>query len=301
MYVNKQNTHIMPSQFEYHAPTSLESAVELLSKYDEKASLLAGGTDLLIQMKQRLAEPKHVINIKKINEIIGIEEGEDKIRIGAATSFRTIERSKIVQAKLPLLHEAVTSLGSVQIRNMATIGGNLCNANPCADSATPLLALDSEARIFGPEGARTIPLEKFFLGPLKTALGPSEMLVEVLVPHLAEDAGTSFQKIGWTSFDISTINMALVLRMEGEAVNDCRIALGACAPTPIRLHSVEEFLKGKPLTSEVLEEAKNILSEHITPRKRWRRAPAEYRRATSRAMFGDALKTAIRRIERRRE
>lgn len=301
MYINKLNTHIMPIRFDYHAPTSLEEAVELLSKYGREASLLAGGTDLLVKMKQRLVEPKHLINIKNIKELIGIEEREDGIHIGAATRLRTIERSGMIKEKLPLLHEAVRSIGSVQIRNMATIGGNICNASPTADSATALLALNAEARIIGPKGARIVPMEKFFVGAGQTVLRPDEIMVEVISPHLTEDAGTSFLKIGWTSFDIATINIAVVLRLEGEAVQDCRIALGACAPTPIRVHRVEEFLIGKELTGEVLEAAANIVSGYIRPRERWRRAPVEYRREASKALIRDALTIAAKRVERRRE
>jgi len=297
MYINKLNTHIIPIRFEYHAPTSVEGAVELLSKYGEEARLLAGGTDLLVKMKQRLVEPKYIINIKKIKELAGINERKDGIHIGAATKLRTIERSKMIKEKLPVLHEAVISIGSVQIRNMATIGGNLCNASPSADSATALLALDAKARIFGPEGATIIPLEKFFVGPGQTILKPNEIMVEVSSPHLTEDIGTSFMKVGWTSFDIATVNIAVVLKLEGEAVNNCRIALGACAPTPIRTHRAEEFLKGKELTSEVLEEAANIVSEYVRPRAHWRRAPSEYRKAVSKALAMDALTIARKRIE----
>lgn len=301
MYINKLNTHIMPIRFEYHAPTSLEEAVGLLSKYGKEASLLAGGTDLLVNMKQRLVEPKHLINIKNIKELVGIKEGTNGIHIGAATRLRTIERSEMIKEKLPLLHEAVRSIGSVQIRNMATIGGNLCNASPTADGATALLALDAEARIIGPEGARIVPMEQFFVGAGQTVLRPDEIMVEVLSPYLAEDVGTSFIKIGWTSFDIATVNIAVVLKLEGGAVNDCRIALGACAPTPIRLYRVEEFLQGRELTGEVLEAAANIVSGYIRPRERWRRAPAEYRRSASKALIRDALTVASKRVEGRLE
>ena len=296
MYINKLNTHIMPFWFEYHAPTSVEEAVELLSKYGEEASLLAGGTDLLVKMKQRVEEPKHIINIKNIKELVGIKEGEDGIIIGAATKFRTIERSKLIKEKLSLLQEAVRAIGSVQIRNMATIGGNICNANPCADSATALLALDGNVKIVGPKGTRTVPMDELLVGAGQTILEPNEMLVEVSTPLLPEDAGTSFIKIGWTSFDISTVNVAVVLRLEDDVVDDCKIALGACAPTPIRIHKAEEYLQGKKLTDETIEAAADIVSQHIKPRKRWRRAPSEYRSATSKTMTIDALTRAKRRI-----
>jgi len=298
MYINKLNTHIIPVRFEYYAPTSLEEAVELLSKYGAEASLLAGGTDLLVNIKQRLVEPKHIINIKNIQELVGVEKREDGVHIGTATRLRTIERSDVIQTELPLLHEAVRSIGSVQIRNMATIGGNLCNANPCADSATALLALDAEARIIGPKGARTIPMEEFFIGAGRTVLRPDEILIKVLVPHLADDTGASFIKVGWTDFDISTVNIAVTLRLEGETVSDCRIALGACNPTPIRVHKAEEFIRRKKFTSEVIETTAQLVTEHVVSRPRWRRAPAEYRKAAAKALTIDALTIARKRIER---
>jgi carbon-monoxide dehydrogenase medium subunit len=299
MYVNELNSHILPVKFEYHAPASLEEAVELLSRYGDEASLLAGGTDLLVNMKQRLVEPKHIISIKNIKELVGVEERGDGIRIGAATKLRTIERSDLIREKLPILPEAIKHIGSVQIRNLGTIGGNLCNANPCADSSTPLVVLGAKAKLVGPEGGRVVPMENFFIGSGKTILKSNELLFEILSPPLAEGIGTSYIKVGWTSFDIGTVNVAVVLKREGEVVGDCRIALGACAPTPMRLHKAEEFLKGKEPTGNAIEEAANIASEYIKHRARWRRAPPEYRREVSRTLTRDALMIASERAGRR--
>jgi carbon-monoxide dehydrogenase medium subunit len=295
MYVNKVNTHILP-RFEYHSPTSLEQALELLSRYGRDAKLLAGGTDLLIAMKERRVEVKHLINIKNVEELNGIEERKNGIRIGAATKHRAIERSELLREKLPLLCEAVRRIGSIQVRNMATVGGNLCNANPCADSATALLALDAQALIKSSSRARTVPLEKFFVGMNQTVLGPDEILVEVVAPCLEKNTGTSFLKIGWTSFDIATVNLAVVLKMERETVDYCRVALGACTPIPVRVHRAEEFMEGKKLTDRTLQEAGSIVQEEIQPRARWRRAPPEYRKATADALLKDALRIASERI-----
>lgn len=296
MYINKLNTHILPQRFEYHAPTSLEAAVKLLSAYGGEARVLAGGTDLLVKMKQRLIEPAYLINIKSIEALTRLEEDEDGVHVGAATRLRDIERSDLIREKLPLLHEAVRSIGSVQIRNMATMGGNLCNASPAADCAVALLALDAEARILGPEGLRTVPLGEFFLGPGRTVLKKDEMLVEVSMSHLPEDAGTSFLKVGRTSLDLATVNIAVALRLMGEAVADCRIALGAVAPTPIKIGRVEEFLKGKEITGETLEAAARIVSEDIRPITDVR-ASAEYRRELSKTLTRDALTIASERIK----
>lgn len=295
MQINKLNTHIMPQRFEYHAPTSLEAAVELLSIHGGEATLMAGGTDLLVKMKQRLVEPSHIINIKNIEELTRLERDGEGVHIGSATRLRNIERSELIATYLPLLHESVRSIGSVQIRNMATIGGNLCNASPAADCAVALLALDAEARILGPEGARTVSIEEFFIGPGKTVLRKDEVLVEVLAPPLSDDAGTSFIKVGRTSLDLAMVNIAVVLRKRGETVADCRIALGAVAPTPVRVHRAEEFMRGKEMTRETLEEAANIVSDDIRPITDVR-APVEYRREVSKTLTRDALAIAWRRI-----
>ena len=298
MEINRYNTHIIPMQFEYHAPLSLDEALGLLKKHKGEAQVLAGGTDLIPRMKQRLSEPKHLVNLKKIPEIRGIEETPEGISIGALTKLRTIELSQLIKEKLPLLHEAVTTIGSVQIRNVATIGGNLCNASPCADTTTVLLALDAEARIAGLEGTRVVPIEKFFKGPGRTVLTPNEILTGVSSPYLPEGAGTSFIKIGWTNFDIATINMAVVLVLEKGTVKECRIVLGACSPSPVRVHRAEEFLTGRDFTDQVIDEAADIVSEYVEPRKRWRRAPSQYREKTSKGLTVDALKRAARQMGR---
>jgi len=295
MQINKLNTHIVPQKFEYHAPKTLEAAVELLSVHGGEATLMAGGTDLLVKMKQRLVETRHIINIKNIEELTRLERDVEGFHIGAATRLRNIERSELIRANLPLLHEAVRSIGSVQIRNMATIGGNLCNASPAADSAVALLVSDAEARILGPDGARTVPIEEFFIGPGQTVLGEDEVLVEVLTPPLSGNAGTSFVKVGRTSLDLATVNIAVVLRKKGETVADCRIALGAVAPTPIRVRRAEELVRGREMTRETLEGAADIVSEDIRPITDVR-APAEYRKEVSKTLTRDALSIAWRRI-----
>jgi CO/xanthine dehydrogenase FAD-binding subunit len=298
MDINKFNTHIIPIQFEYHAPTSIDEALRLLGKYGGEAHILAGGTDLVPKMKQRLLEPRHIINLKKIPELAGIKETPEGIRIGALTKLRTIDLSPLIKEKLSLLNEAVRGIGSVQIRNMGTIGGNLCNASPTADTATALLALDAEAQIADMEGTRTVPMEKFFAGRGKTVLTPYEILTGVSSPHLPKGTGASFLKIGWTSFDIATVNLAIVLKLVGEKIRECRIALGACSPAPIRVHKAEKFLIGRTLTRKVLDEAANIVSEYVEPRERWRRAPPEYREKTSKGLTMEALTKAAKQARR---
>jgi len=300
MSINEVNTHVIPFRFEYHAPTSLKEAADLLSRYRGEAALLAGGTDLLVKAKQRLVEPRHVINIKSVKELNGIEEKGDGVDIGAATKLRAIEKSDIVKDRLPALQEAAKSIGSVQIRNMATIGGNLCNASPAADSATALLALDAKACVISSEGGRTLPIEEFFLGPGQTAMKSNELLAKLSLPILQDGSGAAFMKISRTSLDIATVNIAIMLRLDDDIVIDCRIALGAVAPTPIRVWKAEETLKGKKLTDKTLQATGKMVSESVNPITDIR-ATAEYRREVSAALLRDALMIARDRALRRWE
>jgi len=298
MEINRFNTHIIPVQFDYHAPKSLEEAVRLLGEYGEEAQILAGGTDLIPKIKQRILEPKHVINLKAIPELACIKETSEGVQIGALTKLRTVELSPLINGKLPVLGEAARAIGSVQVRNRGTIGGNLCNASPCADTATALMVLDAVARIDSAEGSREVPIGEFFDGRGQTIVAPNEMLHELTIPNLPEGTGSAFVKVGWTTFDIATVNVAVALRLDDGKVVDCRIALGACSPAPFRVQRAEEVLKGKELTNEALEEAAKIISEHIEPRERWRRAPPEYRRKTSKALALEALTRAAEEARR---
>lgn len=294
MEINRVNTRIIPFRFEYYSPSSLEEALALLSKYGSEARILAGGTDLLVDMKQRLMEPRHLIDIKRIPELKLLKEDSRGFMIGSTVRLRELERSKAIRERLPLLHEAISSMGSVQVRNMATIGGNLCRASPSADAAVALLALEAEAQIAGPTGTRRMPLEEFFLGPRKTHLRSDEILTGIYVPHPPENTGSSFIKLGRTSLDLAIVNIAVTLRLKGGAIDHCRIAMGAVAPRPLRLRNVEEFLLGRELTPEVLEKAAGMVEASIDPITDIR-ATAEYRKEVSKVLLKDALKTAIER------
>jgi CO/xanthine dehydrogenase FAD-binding subunit len=287
--INRHNTHIvMP--FEYHQPTTIEEAVGFLKKYPG-AKPLAGGTDLIPKMKQRLIEPKHVVNLKKIPEMSVVEDRGDAVYIGAAVRLREIERSEAVRRRLPLLGSCVKSIGSVQIRNMGTIGGNVCNASPAADGALGLVALEAAVHIAGPGGERRVEAKDFFEGPGLTVLGEDEIVTGFTVPVPREDTGTCFVSVGRTALDISTISIAVALTMDGDRVKDAKIALGSVAPTPLRLLDVERQLKGKTLTEKLVEDTARKVSESIKPITDIR-GTAEYRREASKGMAVEALTRA---------
>lgn len=297
MSINKVNTHIIPIEFEYYAPTSLNEAVEILEKYGD-AKILAGGTDLIPHMKQRKAETKHIVNIKKIPNLVGIKETKKGIEIGALTTLRSIENSILIMDKIPLLYEAAKSIGSVQIRNLGTVGGNLCNASPSADMATPLLALDTVVHVYGKEGWKDYTLEEFFHGRGEIKLKQGELLTGMTVPIPPMGAGMAFEKIGWTTFDIATVNVATVLTLKSDKIDHCRVTLGACSPAPTRVYQAETMLKGEKPSDKIFEDAVYLIAACVEPRERWRRAPPEYRRKSSQALAIDALTRAVEQARR---
>ncbi len=270
-------------EFEYYEPKDLDEALSLADKYGGRAKILAGGTDLTVLMMRRKLTPEAVINISRIKDLDFVRWNNGSgLKIGALCNLRSIEKSKAVRENYPLLFNAVRLIGSIQIRDMATIGGNLCNASPAADTAPPLLAMDANVKIVGRGGQRTVPLEEFFLGPGKTALGQGEILTEVDAGTLPPGTGSAFAKMGRTPTDISKVSAAVVLRTRGNACDDVRIALGAVAATPIRAKGAEQTLLGKEISDEALEATSIAASEDAKPitdvrsTARWRKAAIKY-------------------------
>ena len=287
MNINTHNTHILMG-FEYHAPTSVEEAVRLLSEYGGDASALAGGTDLIVRMKDGSHRPKHVVNLKRIAGLAEIKETREGIHMGALTRIRDIEKSELVGKRLPVLREAARTIGSVQIRNLATLGGNLCNASPSADTAVALLAYDAVAHIAGPRGDRVVPLDGFFKGPGATVLERGEILTGVSAPKPAKNTVGRWLRVARASMDIATISLAVTLRLKDGAVEDSRFAWGTVAPTPMRTKDVEAYVKGRRLDHACIEEAAGLASRSIKPRESGRsRGP--YKRRVAHGFVVEAL------------
>lgn len=294
MYTNQINTRLLYPSFNYFEPTTPEETVQLLAKYGQDAVILAGGTDLLIKMKQGLIEPKTIIRVKHPSFI---EKKPDGFHIGAATKLRTLEKSRAVIGTFPAFLEAIKLIGSVQIRYMATLGGNLCNASPAADTAPPLLVMDAEVRILGPSGERVVPLKEFFLGPGKTVLSKSEILTEIRIPPFKGKTGTAFIRLSRASMDIAKISIAVLLQLEDRGkVVSAKIALGSVAPTPILANKAAEILIGKSLTKETVARAAETVADEIRPITDIR-GTAEYRKEVSHVIARDALEVARRRAK----
>jgi len=281
--------------FDYFAPQSLGDATALLRRYGTKAKLLAGGTDLFIRLERRAVEPGVVVDLKKIRALQGIKAGAKGLTIGAATLMDVIVSSPLVQRRYGIVAEAAGAVGSIQTRNRATLGGNLCNASPAADTAPALIALGARARIAGGRRERELPLENFFLAPGKTCLQSNELLKEIFIPSPAGKFGSSFQRCTRTAMDIALVNCAVFLSLAPKVgvIGEIRIALGAVAPTPVRARSAEDLLRGKTSDKDAVEEAAVLAAAGVSPIDDVR-SSAEYRRAMVRVLTRRAIEAALK-------
>jgi len=252
--------------FEYFAPRSLAEATEVLAKYQGEARTVAGGTDLLLKMKAGRLSPKAIVNIKRVPELRGLTFNSH-LTLGALTTLEEIKQSSMIRERYPALSGAAATMASVQIRNLATVGGNLCNAAPSADLAPILIALNAAARLAGIEGERRIPLEDFFTGPGTTVLAPGELLVSLEVPP---PAGPSvyLKHSPREHMDIAVVGIGLALRGYNPLSQECaepRVVLGAVAPVPLRARRAEAELTGGPLAAERIDRAAKIAAEEAKP------------------------------------
>ena len=278
--------------FEYHAPTRLEDVFALLDEHGPAAKLMAGGTDLLPGLKSGKRHCEHVIALKGVEELEGFSFDEKGgLDIGARTLLCDIGGSETVAEHYPALAKAITTLATVQVRNKATVAGNLCNASPCADTATPLLAYGARAVLRGPGGARELPLEEFFLGPGQTAIGENEVLERLVVPRPAAGLRSTFLKFSPRSrVDIAAVNMSLTLLLKGKTIESADLFLGTVAPTPMRAIQTEKVLVGAAISPELFERAACAARDECKPITDFR-ATAEYKRRIVHVMTRRALET----------
>jgi len=288
------DTRILAAEFQYLEANSTSEALSWLAEYGARAKVLAGGTDLLIRMKTGQMKPDYVIHIKKIADLDYVQADGTGLKIGAATPLRKIEGHAAVKDGYSALYEAVRSMAATAIRNMGTIGGNLVNASPAADTAPPLLVYDAVLKLDRLDGVRWVPVDEFFLGPGKTCLTPEELLTEISIPPLGPGSGSSFLKLGRVAIDIAKINVAVALQRSGRNCASCRIAFGSVAPRPIRVPEAEAVLTGKKMSAELIEAAAQAGADGIRPISD-NRSTREYRLKVSRVILGEALRAAWQR------
>ena len=276
-------------RFEYFEPTTLGEAAALLSRYGGRAQPLAGGTDLLVELKEQLRRAECVINIKRIPGMDTLSyDAREGLRIGALVTAREVELSDFVLKHYVSLTQATRELGSIQVRNRATIVGNICRASPSADTLPPLIADSASVRIVGGKGERTVRLEDFFTGPGKTVLAVDELVTELVLPPPAPGTRKVYIKHGRRkAMELATVGVAVSLSNE-----DVRIVLGAVAPTPIRARRAEDLLRGKTLTGELIAKAASAAADESRPISNVR-ASADYRRAMVEVLTRRALQRCI--------
>ena len=281
--------------FEYFAPSSLPEALSLLDKERQRAKILAGGTDLIAQMRAGRTQPTALIDVKKIPELNRLEWSADKVlHIGAAVPISKIINFLQGMQKFSSLQQACSLIGSTRIRNRATIGGNICNAAPSTDSSPALLCLGAKVTMAQIKETRTIPLEDFFLGPGKTTLAPNELLVEIAIPAPPDHStGCYIRHTPREEMDIAVVGVGvfLVLAPRSKVCKEARIALGAVAPTPIRALDAESLLVGKSPDKELIEKIAEKVAEAASPISDIR-SSAEYRKELVKVLTRRTLKGA---------
>ena len=278
----------------YFEAESVSEAIALLAS-NPKLKIIAGGTDVLIKLRHGQMEGAELLCIRKIKELERIERLADgTIVIGALATFTQIFHDPIIYSNIPALAEAAVSMGGPQIRNVATIGGNVCNGATSADSASTLFALDARLRLRSSAGERVIPIQEFYLGPGKVDLKPGEMLSEFLIsPESFTDFGGHYIKFAMRkAMDIATLGVAVMCKITGDGFQDVKIGLGVAGPTPLRCLEAEEFARGKAVCNETLAEIGKLAVKSTNARTSWR-ASKEYREHLVEELTQRALHVAI--------
>ena len=283
-------------RFDYLAPKTVREACLLLSKYGSKAKVIAGGTDLLVSMKRKKISPQYVVNIKDIPELDYIHYGQESgLKIGALASLQSIAMSPIIRDKFRLLATACNKIGIPQVRNMGTIGGNICNGGPSQDSIPSLFVLDAQLKLVSLQVTRIVPITKFFIGPFQTALNEAEILTEIVIPPPPPGSDGCYQ---WftkvTEVDETLVGVAVLMTLDstGSICKEIKIGLCSVAPTPIRAKQAEETLRGQKIESKIIEQAARVAAEKTKPRSR-----ADYRRQMTSVLVKRAVTEVWQRIK----
>jgi carbon-monoxide dehydrogenase medium subunit len=285
-------------KFDYLEPESIEDACALLERHGEEAKLIAGGTALLIWMRMKLLNPRVVISLAKLPDFDSIcFDPKNGLTIGAGARHRDIELHPAVREHYPLLHETFRKVAQPRIRNMATIGGNLCQGDPLTDPGASLLALDAEVLLASSKGKRTVSLDEFFVDYYQTAIEPDETLTEIRVPPPISGFRWSHIKfLPRSQEDFATVGVALALRLRGDTCDEIRLALNSVAPTILRARRAEEILRKQKITDKLISEMAEVASSETDPIDD-NRGSAEYKREMVRVLVRRAATEALRKIK----
>lgn len=285
-------------KFTLHEPNSIPEAIGLLELYDQESKLIAGGTDLIVELKGNKRSLEQVISLRNISGLDIISCHDSELRIGSMVTLRSIEKSEIIHKRFPLLVDAAASIGSIQVRNLATIGGNICNGAPSADTAAPFLAMGAKLIIAGRDYEKAISFEEFLVAPGQTALTKHEILKEIVVPFFHESSCSKYIKYSRRqAMDLPLIGVAVIIVPDDkkEVCQEARIALSLAGPVPRRIYKAEQYVVGKPLKLNNWEKAGELAESESSCRTSFR-TTAEYRRGLIRALIPKAADNALQRI-----
>jgi CO/xanthine dehydrogenase FAD-binding subunit len=288
--------------FNYEAPSTLADALKIMKAHGDKARPICGGTDLLIQMRAGVRQPDFIVDIKRIKEMRELKfNARSGLRLGAAVSCIDVAENAEMQQHYPGLTEAAHLIGSLQIQNRASVGGNLCNGSPAADTTPALIALRARGRIVGPRSEREVPVEEFVVSPGRTILKPGELLVQLLIPAPAPHSSDAYLRfIPRNEMDIAVVGVGASVTLSGDTIKAARIGLGAVAATPLFADQASESLIGKKLDENALATAARLASEKASPIDDMR-GTAEYRNHVTGVLTRRALTIAVERARKHRE
>ena len=284
------------ARFEYLEARTLRQAISLMQRYGDQARLVAGSTDFLVRWRLGAWQPQYVINLQHVPALQRVSySARNGLRLGALVTVQTLETHPAIRWHYPALATGATSFAGVQIRNLATVGGNICNASPAGDTTPALLAFDAQCRVVGPEGERIVALDQFFAGPGRTVLRPAEILAELRLPPPLPNSGSLYIKHSPRgAMDIATVGVASMISLErrGTVCREVRIALASVAPTPVRARSAEDMLRGQTLSPQLVAAAAQEAQARITPIDDVR-GSATYRKSIVEALTQRTLERAI--------
>ncbi|MCR4408031.1 MAG: FAD binding domain-containing protein [Anaerolineae bacterium] len=282
----------------YLLPASVEEALEMLADYNGRARLVAGGTDLILELREGKRQIETLVDVTRIPGLDAIVLDSGMITLGAAVTYRQVIDSPLLQAKAAVLVEASRKVGSPQIRNVGTLVGNVVNAMPAADGAIALFALGAELEIASPAGRRRVPIEALYEGPGQSKVDPSrEMVTAIRFPALGENQGSAFERLARRkALALPVLNVAVVVMLDRDAFADARLAIGPVAPTPFRARQAEETLRGAPANPEMIQQAAEMAASEARPRSSLLRASAAYRQETLKVLVRRALTRAVTKV-----
>lgn len=268
-------------EFTYLKPESVEEAISMYARHSETSKYMAGGTDVIVKVKDGWMEPDYLISLKNIREMADLvrNDATKELSIGSLVTHAALEKSLMIRNDYPIIYDAVSNIGSLQVRNVGTIGGNLINAVPSADGAVPMIALDGTALLQGPEGERSVLVKDLFVKPYVTVLKPGEILKKITIPPQEPNTGSAYIKFGRRSaMELPLIGIGVLLTLD-DSLKTCtkaRIVLGVAAPTPMRAVKAEKELEGKEITEKLLAKAGQIAADESQVRdsvrgKAWHR------------------------------